>query len=73
MKILNLDLSHSLIPILFGEQLLSEKKILSKFILGTEVLVISNETLAPLYLEKVQNLLSDYKTYHYISAQMRDI
>ncbi len=66
MKILNLDLSHESYPIFIGEQLLSEKKILSKFILGEQVLIISNKILAPLYLEKVQILLSDYETYHYI-------
>ncbi len=60
MKILNLDLGEKSYPIYIGQGLLSQSDYLTKHINGKQVMIISNTTVAPLYLDKVQALLGDY-------------
>ncbi|SFV85112.1 3-dehydroquinate synthase [hydrothermal vent metagenome] len=61
MKTLNLDLGEKSYPIYIGQGLLSQSDYLTKHISGKQVMIVSNTTVAPLYLDKVQALLGDYK------------
>ncbi len=53
MKTLTVDLGDRSYPIYIGQNLLSNATLLQSHIVGSEVLVVSNETVAPLYLERV--------------------
>lgn len=54
------DLGDRSYPIHIGEQLLSDAQLLVPHIHGQQVCIISNETVAPLYLETVSNTLSAF-------------
>jgi len=53
MNVLNVDLGERSYPIMIGCSLHSSTSSLAPYIKGDQVLVISNETVAPLYLEKL--------------------
>jgi 3-dehydroquinate synthase len=57
-KRLIVDLDDRSYPIFIGNKLLDQKDILLPYIAGNNVLIVSNETVAPLYLDKVKNQLS---------------
>ncbi|VAW63780.1 3-dehydroquinate synthase [hydrothermal vent metagenome] len=61
---LNVDLGERSYPIHIGEGLLEQDKLITQHIAGNSALIISNETVAPLYMQAVENSLSDirYKT-----------
>ncbi|GGY36114.1 3-dehydroquinate synthase [Bacterioplanes sanyensis] len=61
MKTLNVDLGERSYPIYIGRQLLAEPQFYHSHIRGSQVLVVSNETVAPLYLNAVRQALSGYK------------
>lgn len=55
------DLAHHAYPVYIGEGIYHNDSLLKKHIHGTQVLILSNNTLAPLYLEKLQQALSDFQ------------
>ncbi|EAW32572.1 3-dehydroquinate synthase [marine gamma proteobacterium HTCC2143] len=59
MQTLNVDLGDRSYPIYIGEDLLSQAELLRQHIHGHQVLVISNETVAPIYLESIRRSLGD--------------
>ena len=59
---LNVDLGERSYPIYIGPRLLGQKQLLTQHIPGNSALVVTNETVAPLYLEKVTANLDGYKT-----------
>ena len=59
-KILNVELADKSYPIYIGSDLLSSKSLLSDHIQGKQVMVVTNTTIAPLYLEKLKDVLSDF-------------
>ncbi|MDT8309981.1 MAG: 3-dehydroquinate synthase [Methylophaga sp.] len=61
MKILHVALGERSYPIYIGEQLLSEPALFTAHIKGKEVLIVSNETVAPLYLDQVKSALAAYR------------
>lgn len=61
MKTLSVDLGERSYPIHIGPGLLGDAKLLTPHITGRQVMVVSNETVAPLYLEKLQASLSAYE------------
>jgi 3-dehydroquinate synthase len=61
MKTLNVSLAERSYPIYIGEDLLSQPELLRKHIKRKEVLIVTNETIAPLYLQQVQSLLEGYQ------------
>ncbi len=61
MKTLNLDLQEKSYPIYIGQDLLSEGGLLTKHISDKQVMIVTNTTVAPLYLQRVQNLLSSFE------------
>ncbi len=60
MKTLHLDLGEKSYPIYIGQDLLDQKELLSNHIAGKQVMIVTNTTIAPLYLNKVKALLSDF-------------
>ncbi|MEX1199365.1 MAG: 3-dehydroquinate synthase [Methylophaga sp.] len=61
MKTLHVALGERSYPIYIGEQLLSEPDLFAAHIKGKEVLIVTNETVAPLYLDDVKSALSAYR------------
>jgi len=61
-KTVNVDLGNRSYPIFIGQHLLGEKKHLTPYIKGQQVMVVTNETIAPLYLEQTLASLTDFKT-----------
>ncbi|MCP4951952.1 MAG: 3-dehydroquinate synthase [Proteobacteria bacterium] len=59
MATLNVDLGSRSYPIIVGSGLLAEPNRVSAYIPGDDVLVVTNETVAPLYLDHVIGLLGD--------------
>ncbi|WP_020410311.1 3-dehydroquinate synthase [Hahella ganghwensis] len=60
MEILNVELEERSYPIYIGSDVLSQKELLTRHISGKQIMIVTNETVAPLYLDKVQQLLEGY-------------
>lgn len=60
MKKLEVSLGERSYPIYIGSNLLSQSVLLTKHIKGKDVLVVTNTTVAPLYLQSVFDALTDY-------------
>lgn len=63
---LNVDLGERSYPIFIGRQLLGDAGLIKPYIAGTQVMVVTNETVAPLYLDKTLQAFSDYECDHVI-------
>ncbi len=61
MQTLNLDLGDRSYPIHIGQGLLQQAELVTPHIRGKSAVVVSNTTVAPLYLEATQRLLSGLK------------
>ncbi len=61
MTTLTVDLGERSYPIYIGNALLGQNELLKQYIPGNSALIVSNETVAPLYLEKTQAMLSGLK------------
>jgi len=61
MKTLTVNLKQRSYPIHIGQNLLGEKSLLAPHIQGKQVLIVSNETIAPLYLEQTLSALNNYQ------------
>lgn len=61
MQTLNLDLGDRSYPIYIGQGLLQKPQLLTEHLQGKSVIVVSNETVAPLYLAAVSATLEAYK------------
>lgn len=62
MKTLHVALADRSYPIYIGQDLLSRPDLIRPYVKGKEVLIVTNETVAPLYLKQVEVLLAEYKT-----------
>jgi len=62
MKTLQVDLGARSYPIYIGQALLGKSKWIAPYVKGQQVLVVTNETVAPLYLEKALSAFADYQT-----------
>jgi 3-dehydroquinate synthase len=60
MKTLQVELGDRSYPIFIGNGLLKQKQLIQPYIKGRQVVVVTNETIAPLYLEQLMLLLTDY-------------
>ena len=60
MQTLNVDLGERSYPIYIGNNLLGDPDLIKPFINGHQVLIVSNVTVAPLYLDKVQKSLDGF-------------
>ncbi|MEQ6340175.1 MAG: 3-dehydroquinate synthase [Gammaproteobacteria bacterium] len=61
MKTLHVELGPRSYPIHIGSGLLGRAELLKPFIAGKQVMVVTNETVAPLYLDKTLAALSGYQ------------
>lgn len=61
MKSLQVDLGERSYPIYIGERLIAQHSLLASHIQGRQVAVVTNDTVAPLYLESLLQSLSGFK------------
>ncbi len=61
MKVLNVDLGERSYPIFIGSDLIADTDVFSQYIKSKQVLIVTNETIAPLYLDGMLDSLSDYQ------------
>ena len=66
MKTLNVDLGDRSYPIFIGSQLLGKPELVVPYIKGTQVMIVSNETVAPLYLQQAQAAFADFDCHNVI-------
>ena len=59
-KILNVELADKSYPIYIGTDLLSSNSVMTNHIKGKQVMIVTNTTIAPLYLEKLQAALEGF-------------
>jgi len=60
MKTLELDLGSNSYPIYIGQALLAQAELLTNHISGKQIMIVTNTTVAPLYLAKVKSLLAAF-------------
>jgi len=60
-RTLTVDLADRAYPIFIGSDLIGDSALYRPHIHGTQVMIVSNETVAPLYLERVEAALSAYR------------
>jgi 3-dehydroquinate synthase len=63
MRILDVELGRRSYPVYIGKGLLSSTEILERHISGTQVMVVSNETVAPLYLDAMASALGRFEVH----------
>ena len=61
-RTLHVDLGERSYPIYIGTGLLGKAELYKRHIPGQQVMVVTNETIAPLYLEQVQTALNSFHT-----------
>ena len=61
MKQLTVELNENSYPIFIGEGLLKDVELLRRHVRGRQVFILTNETVARLYLEQVKSAFSDYQ------------
>lgn len=61
MQTLHVDLAERSYPIHIGAGLLSRADLLAPHIVGRQVAIVTNQTIAPLYLQTLQDTLADYR------------
>ncbi|SHL26850.1 3-dehydroquinate synthase [Phytopseudomonas punonensis] len=61
MQTLHVDLAERSYPIYIGAGLLSRVDLLAPHIVGRQVAIVTNETIAPLYLQALQDTLAAYR------------
>ncbi len=61
MRTLNVDLGDRSYPIYIGENLLANPQFFTSHILGKQVCIVTNQTIAPLYLSALTDVLADYQ------------
>lgn len=62
MQTLQVDLGERSYPILIGSDLIGRAELIAPYVRGSQVMIVSNETVAPIYLEKVQQAFVGYRT-----------
>lgn len=68
MRTLNVDLGERSYPIYIGKGLISKNQLVEKYINSKQIAIVSNETIAPLYLEKLLTTLKQYQPLQIILA-----
>ena len=61
MKTLNVDLGERSYPIYIGSGLLGRPELVKSHVVGQQVMIVSNDTVAPLYLDKVKQAFVDFQ------------
>ena len=66
MQTLNVDLGDRSYPIFIGADLLGNKELVESYVSGKQVMIVSNVTVAPLYMEKARALFSKFDVHEVI-------
>lgn len=61
MQVLSVNLDDRSYPIYIGEQLLQQSGLIGQHIRGRQVCIVTNDTVAPLYLDTLCSALADYQ------------
>jgi len=61
MKTLNVELGERSYPIYIGQGLLARAELFTQYISGRQVMIVTNKTVAPLYLDKIRQNLKNYQ------------
>ena len=59
MHTLHVDLGERSYPVYIGRELMADPELLAQHIPGSQVVIVTNETIAPLYLDKVRSALGE--------------
>lgn len=60
MQTLNLNLGAKTYPIYIGQNLLTKKDLITPFVKSNQIMIVTNTTIAPLYLAKTTELFKDF-------------
>lgn len=60
MKQIQVDLGVRSYPIYIGQNLMSDGETLSRYLLKKRILIVTNETVAPLYLKQIQETMASF-------------
>lgn len=60
MKQIQVDLGVRSYPIYIGQDLMSDGETLSRYLLKKRILIVTNETVAPLYLKQIQEMMASF-------------
>jgi len=60
-KTLTVDLGDRSYPIFIGEDILGQADLVKPYVKGTQVLIVTNTTVAPLYLEQCKQAFADFE------------
>ena len=66
MRKLTVELGARAYPIFIGTDLIADPALYRPYIGGRRVMIVTNETVGPLYLERVEAALTDYQTGHVV-------
>lgn len=61
MKTFNVELGERRYPIYIGADLLADPALVEAYVTGNQVMIVSNETVAPLYLEKAKRAFASFR------------
>lgn len=61
MKQLRVELGDRSYPIYIGEKLLQDRQLIGQYIAGRQVMIVTNETVAPLYLDTLSSALDGFE------------
>ncbi|MEJ6521258.1 3-dehydroquinate synthase [Shewanella bicestrii] len=57
---IQVDLGERSYPIYIGQNLMSDSETLSRYLLKKRILIVTNETVAPLYLKQIQDTMASF-------------
>ena len=63
MQTLNVDLGERSYPIYIGKDLLRQADLINPYVVGYQVMIVTNETIAPLYLQQVKDTFSKFDVH----------
>lgn len=61
MKTLTVDLAERSYPIFIGQGVLADSSLVKPYVKGQQVMIVTNETVAPLYLEQAKSLFAEFQ------------
>ena len=61
MQTLNVNLGERSYPIFIGADILGRPELVAPYVVGRQVMLVSNETIAPLYLDKARQAFAGYE------------
>lgn len=61
----DIDLGDRSYPIFIGKELISDRELIAQYVTG-KVMIVTNETIAPLYLPTLLNTFSDFDVAHVV-------